>query len=139
MQKRQGKVGAFWLCVKIVPLLVILSVFLGVVATLATSATAKADTGGYPYASMACVWAPYATTGKGYWCSGYDWGTIHNDTSNSSILSPYRADYRNCADSVAWKIASLGVSSAQYMGLGNANQWAAKAPGKGLTVNTTPA
>ncbi len=130
-------------------IIVVLIMLFGAAITLATIVPAKAYTGGYPYASMACVWSPYATTGTGNWCkkvntsgqiiSDYDWGTIHNDNSSKSEQSPYGYDYRNCTDYVAWKVASLGVPPAHYKGLGNAKDWPANAPGKGLTVNTTPA
>jgi hypothetical protein len=92
--------------------------------TVVTTVPAKADTGGYPYASIACVWSPYATTGTGNWCkkvnasgqiiSDYDWGTIHNDNSSKSEQSPYGYDYRNCTDYVAWEVASLGVLPLLY-------------------------
>jgi surface antigen len=100
---------------------------------------ASADTGGYPYASVPCVYSPYATTGSGYWCSGYNWGTIRNSTANASELSPYGYDYRNCTDYVAWKLASLGVQPAQYKGLGNASTWGTLAAKHGVTNNASPA
>jgi len=118
-------------------------------AVMVAGSPAVADTGGYPYASTACVWSPYATSGTGNWCkkldadghitSEYDWGTIHDNTSYSSELSPYGYYYRNCTDYVAWKLSSLGVQSAQYRGLGNAKAWASPPAGNGLRVDTTPA
>jgi surface antigen len=111
---------------------------LGLVLAVGTSAAA-ADTGGYPYATVPCVYSPYATTGSGYWCSGYNWGTIRNNTGNASELSPYGYDYRNCTDYAAWKLASLGVQPAQYKGLGNANTWGTNATAHGVVSNTTPA
>jgi surface antigen len=101
--------------------------------------TASADTGGYPYASVPCVYSPHATTGSGYWCSGYNWGTIRDNASSASELSPYGYDYRNCTDYVAWKLASLGVQPAQYTGLGNANTWGARAGAHGVVSNGSPA
>jgi len=146
---QQGKAEVGKLHTTIFSIIVVLIMLFGAAITLVTIVPAKADTGGYPYASMACVWSPYATTGTGNWCkkvntsgqiiSDYDWGTIHNDNSSSSEKSPYGYDYRNCTDYVAWKVASLGVPSAHYKGLGHAKDWPANAPGKGLTVNTTPA
>jgi outer membrane protein assembly factor BamB len=145
---QQGKAGTGKLRTTIFSIIVVLIMLFGASITLATTVPAKADTGGYPYASIACVWPPYAITGKGNWCkkvvggkivSDYDWGTIHNDNSSKSEQSPYGYDYRNCTDYVAWEVASLGVLPAQYKGLGNAKDWPTKAPGKGLTVDTTPA
>src|SRR5262245_17650628 len=81
---------------------------------LIPSATAATATGGYPYWKMPCVVPPYGTTGTGYWCAGYNWGTIPNNTTNASELSPYGYDYRNCTDYVAWKLSTLGVRPAQY-------------------------
>src|SRR6266487_3561651 len=146
---QQGKAGTGKLRTRIFSIIVVLIMLFGAAVTLATKVPAKANTGGYPYASMACVWSPYATTGTGNWCkkvntsgqiiSDYDWGTIHNNNSSSSEQSPYGYDYRNCTDYVAWKVASLGVPPAHYKGLGNAKDWPTNAPGKGLTVNTIPA
>jgi surface antigen len=99
---------------------------------------AAADTGGYPYYNMPCVVPPYGTTGTGYWCSGYNWGTIPNNTSNASELSPYGYDYRNCTDYVAWKLSTLGVQPAQYKGLGNADTWGSNAASHGLVDNGSP-
>lgn len=104
---------------------------LGVLALLAvmlvgatvTAAPALADDGGYPNASMQCVHAPYATTGSGYWCSGYEWGTIRDNTSGASIYSSRGYAYRNCTDYVAWKLESLGVSASLVQGRGNGGQW----------------
>src|SRR5260370_4294924 len=112
---------------RLVPAAAVLALFAGstIAVGIATAAPAMASTGGYPYYNMQCVWSPYATTGTGYWCSDYDWGTVRNDSGNDSVLSPYGYDYRNCTDYVAWKVASLGVMPAQYKGLGNANTWAA--------------
>ncbi len=171
---QQGKTGAGKLRTKIFSIIVVLIMLLGVAITLARIVPAKADTtGDYPYASIACVWSPYATTDTGNWCkkvdtsgkiisyqtpfknaafaarashsfeckevSDYDGGTIHNNNSSKSEQSPYGYDYRNCTDYVAWKVASLGVPPTHYQGLRNAKDWPAKAPSKGLTVNTTPA
>ena len=146
---QQGKAEAGKLRTTIFSIIVVLIMLFGATITLATKVPAKAYTGGYPYASIACVWSPYATTGTGNWCkkvntsgqiiSDYDWGTIHNNNSSSSEQSPYGYDYRNCTDYVAWKVASLGVPPAHYKGLGNAKDWPTNAPGKGLTVNTIPA
>src|SRR6266571_589362 len=146
---QQGKAEVGKLRTRIFSIIVVLIMLFGAAITLVTIVPAKAYTGGYPYASMACVWSPYAITGTGNWCkkvntssqiiSDYDWGTIHDDNSSSSEQSPYGYDYRNCTDYVAWKVASLGVPSAHYKGLGHAKDWPTNEPGKGLTVNTTPA
>src|SRR5579859_4739452 len=62
-------------------------------AAPAQAATANpADTGGYPSWNMACVWYPYSTTGTGYWCKDFDWGTTHNDPN--STTSRYGYSYR---------------------------------------------
>jgi surface antigen len=98
-----------------------------------------ADTGGYPYWDTQCIWAPYATEGSGYWCSNYDWGTIRNNATVMSLISPFGYSYRNCTDYAAWKLSSLGVPSDRYEGLGNANTWGAHAPANGVAVNGTPA
>lgn len=119
--------------------------------TVTSAAPARADDGGYPSATMACVWAPYSADGtrNTNWCkktdaqgniiSDYDWGTIHDNNGSASELSIYGYYYRNCVDYVAWKVSTLGVSPNQYKGLGNAKDWPTNAPGKGLTVDTTPA
>src|SRR6266566_9018771 len=52
MQMHQGKVGAFWLRAKIVPLLAILTILFGAAATLATRAPAIAS-GSYNNADIA--------------------------------------------------------------------------------------
>jgi surface antigen len=88
---------------------------------------------------MPCVVSPYGTSGTGYWCPGYNWGTIPNNTGNVSELSPYGYDYRNCTDYVAWELSTLGVKPAQYRGLGNADTWGSNATSHGLVDNTTPA
>jgi surface antigen len=101
--------------------------------------TAFADTGGYPYASMACELSPYNTVGYCNKASGpYDWGPTENGSAASQI-SPYGYGYRNCTDYVAWKLASLGVQPAQYKGLGNGNSWGTRAAAHGVVNNTTPA
>jgi surface antigen len=104
-----------------------------------SSAIVEGGTGNYPYWSTPCIYAPFATSGKGYWCSGYNWGTKHNDSGNASVNSPYGYGYRNCTDYVAWKLNSLGVSQTLYQGLGNAKDWGTKASKKGVTVNSSPA
>src|SRR5439155_19136468 len=113
---QQGKVGAGKLRTRMFSLIIVLVMLLGATITLARIVPAKADTGDYPYVNMPCVWPPYATTGTGNWCkevnkkgkiiSDYDWGTIHNNNTGRSELSPYGYDYRNCTDYVAWKVAS---------------------------------
>lgn len=101
---------------------------------------AAADTGGYPYATMACEHSPYATSGTGYWCANYDWGPVHTAAyDDPSEISPYGYAYRNCTDFVAWKLDSLGVPASVYKGLGNANTWGTRAAGHGVTNNSTPA
>ncbi len=126
-------------------LVVFVSVFIFSVigfAALVSQPIYAAD--GYPYPTMACVHSPYATSGKStfnptvLWCNGYEWGTIRNNATNASLLSPYGYGYRNCTDYVAWKVSSLGVQPAQYKGLGNAKAWPTNAPGKHLTVDTIP-
>ena len=103
------------------------------------ASASSANSGGYPYASMPCVWKPYASTGHGYWCKDYDWGAIRKNASSKSIESPYGYDYRNCTDYVAWKLASLGVSPTKYRGLGNALTWGTRAKKVGVINNSTPA
>jgi surface antigen len=99
-----------------------------------------AENDGYPYANKPCVHAPYTTQGSGVdWCRNYDWGDRRNDTSAANVISPYGYYYRNCTDYAAWRLAGIGVSPAQYAGLGNAKQWATPAAAKGLQVNATPA
>jgi surface antigen len=88
---------------------------------------------------MPCVVSPYGTTGTAAnWCPGYNWGTIPNNTTDASELSPYGYDYRNCTDYVAWKLSTLGVKPAQYKGLGNGNTWGTYAASHGLTDDDTP-
>src|ERR1022692_3741859 len=124
------------------------ALLLALIPTLVSSAglvfpnaiPASADAGGYPYYNMACVVSPYGTTGNGpNWCAGYNWGTIRNNTSAASELSPYGYDYRNCTDYVAWRLSTLHVKPAQYKGLGNAKAWGANASGNGLVDNGVPA
>jgi len=126
---------------RITPLLMALVLLIAqVAAAMLTPSPAYADTGGYPNDSMPCEHYPYATSGTGYWCANYDWGpkqtTVYNDPSE---ISGYGYAYRNCTDFVAWRLASLGVSSAQYKGLGDAKSWAANASANSLSIDTTPA
>jgi surface antigen len=105
----------------------------------AAPASAAVATGGYPYWNMACVVYPYGRTGTAAnWCPGYNWGTIRNNTTNASELSPYGYDYRNCTDYVAWKLSTLGVKPARYKGLGNGNTWGKYAASHGLVDNDIP-
>lgn len=100
---------------------------------------AHAETLGYPEAAIQCVHAPYATSGTGYWCSGYSWGTQRDNDSYSSILSGRGYVYRNCTDYVAWKLQSLGVPDSLTRSLGNGGEWYARAGGKpGLSRGTSP-
>jgi surface antigen len=106
------------------------------VALSSSVSPALAEDGGYPSATMQCVHAPYATTGVGYWCSGYEWGTTRDNTSGTSIYSSRGYAYRNCTDYVAWKLESQGISSSLTRGRGNGGQWDASS--SGVTLTTTP-
>ena len=53
-------------------------------------------------------------------------------------LSPYGYYYRNCTDYVAWRLVDSGVKASKVSGLGNANTWDDNAPGRGVTVNSSP-
>lgn len=98
-----------------------------------------AGTGGYPYPDKPCIWAPYIVhSTKANWCRNYDWGNRRNDSSSSNVTSSYGYSYRNCTDYAAWRLHMLGVSSAQYKGLGNAKRWASPPSKKGLRVDATP-
>lgn len=109
-------------------------------AILGQAPAVSAKSSQYPYGSMPCVWAPYATTGKtARWCRGYEWGKIRGSPAAASVISPYGYYYRNCTDYAAWKVSALGVKPAQYRGLGNAKLWAARAPAHGLRVDNQPA
>lgn len=99
----------------------------------------QSSTGGYPYAYVPCIYPPYATSGTGYWCRGYNWGTIHKKATAKSELSPYGYPYRNCTDFMAYELWRLGVSRNRYIGLGNANTWGTRARSHGVTNNSTPA
>lgn len=104
------------------------------------SSALSTDTGGYPYWDMPCVWSPYSTSGTGYWCRDYAWGTIQNNEGSKSVIDPtYGYAYRNCTDYAAWKLSTLGVPSSRYDDMGNANTWGSNAPNHGVTVNSTPA
>ncbi|WP_427921159.1 CHAP domain-containing protein [Streptomyces sp. cg40] len=111
------------------------SSLLGIGVTL-SAAPAAAEDGGYPSATMQCIHAPYKTTGTGYWCSGYSWGTIKDNDSGASIYSARGYAYRNCTDYVAWKLESQGISSSLVRGRGNGGQWDDSSTG--VTVTTTP-
>ncbi|HSE61490.1 MAG TPA: CHAP domain-containing protein [Candidatus Saccharimonadales bacterium] len=88
------------------------------------SLPAAAETGGYPdWNATDCS----GTYGIYSWCKGGTW------------LSSRGYGYRNCVDYAAWKVASLGVTSAQYGGLNNAKYWNDNAASHGLVANTTPA
>jgi len=94
----------------------------------------------YPYPTKPCVHAPYTVTGSGpNWCPNYDWGDRPNDTTAANVISPYGYYYRNCTDYAAWRVSTHGVQPAQYKGLGNAKDWASRAPSKGVPVNGAPA
>ncbi|MEO8954926.1 MAG: CHAP domain-containing protein [Ktedonobacteraceae bacterium] len=156
---QQGKVGVGKQRTRIFSIIVALIMLLG--ATLALAGTriipTKAATSSYPYATMPCVWPPYATNGpKAYkyqnaWCklvdkktgkivSYDDWGTIPGNSTNASEIDPvYGYAYRNCTDYVAWKLSTLGVKPQLYKGLGNAKDWANPPSTNHLTVNGTPA
>ena len=87
---------------------------------------------------MPCELAPYSSVGYCTTVSGpYDWGPTPNGSAASQI-SPYGYGYRNCTDYVAWKLASLGVSSSRYKGLRDAKYWGTNAAGHGLTVDGKP-
>jgi surface antigen len=118
-----------------------MAVLVGTVGLVVGTASlaAAADTGGYPYWSMPCVWSPYATSGPAGYCADYDWGTIKGNDSAKSVQSPYGYDYRNCTDYVAWRLSTLGVEPAQYMGFGNAKRWGQQAARHGLVDNDIPA
>src|SRR5690349_7228796 len=100
---QQGKVGAGKLRTRMFSIIVVLMMLMGATITLAGTRIlpTKAATSSYPYASMPCVWPPYATDGpKAYkyqnaWCKLVDkktgkvlqyddWGTIRDNNSNSS-------------------------------------------------------
>ena len=86
---QQGKTGAGKLRTKIFSIIVVLIMLLGVAITLARIVPAKADTtGDYPYASIACVWSPYATTDTGNWCKKVD--------TSGKIIS-YQTPFKNAA------------------------------------------
>ena len=97
------------------------------------------STGNYPYSTVPCIWAPYAIYGTGYWCRGYNWGTIRNKATAASEESPYGYPYRNCTDFVAWKLTMLGVPARRFWGLGNANTWGTHARAHGVRNDATPA
>lgn len=88
--------------------------FLVLAACLFFAATtpAKAETGGYPYASY---------HGPGTNPSKYWW----TDTSGSGY-SPYGYAYRNCTDFVAWKLNATNKFSATS-GYGHGYQWGHRA------------
>ena len=65
---QQGKVKVGKLRATFFSIIVVLIMLFGAAITVVTTVPAKADTGDYPYASIACVWSPYATTGTGNWC-----------------------------------------------------------------------
>src|SRR5256885_16127675 len=66
---QQGKVRVGKLRTTFFSIIVVLIMLLGAAITaVVTTVPAKADTGGYPYPSIACVWSPYATIGTGNWC-----------------------------------------------------------------------
>lgn len=100
---------------------------------------APPSTGDYPYSTVPCIWAPYATYGTGYWCRGFDWGTIRDTATAASEESPYGYPYRNCTDFVAWKLTMLGVPPRRFWGLGNADTWGTHARAHGVRNNSTPA
>ncbi len=100
------------------------------------SVGADAETFGYPHSGVPCIHSPYKTSGSGYWCKNYDWGTKRNKTSSTNTSRGY--GYRNCTDYVAWKLQSLYVPSGKWMGLGHGGQWWEFASGKGVTVNGSP-
>lgn len=102
--------------------------------------SASAQNGAYPYPDKPCVWAPHARQGVGpNWCPNYDWGDQPGSTAAANVISPYGYYYRNCTDYAAWKVHAQGVSPAQYKGLGNAKDWAARGPRNGLRVDGVPA
>ncbi len=111
---------------------------------LIVSNAAGGDTGGYPYADMPCVWAPYATDGTGHWCMapggtaadpGACWGTVRDSCITGWYSEEYLYAYRNCTDYVAWRLASLGVKPALFPHPGNGKDWVS-AP---VTVDENPA
>ena len=128
--KAHKRLKAFLLCLVVLFGSVGLTVF-------GPASPVRADDGGYPHATMACIHAPYATDGTGYWCSGYSWGPNHNNPN--TIYSTRGYAYRNCTDYVAWKLQSLGVASGWTSGLGNGGDWYTNAANKsGLDRGTVP-
>lgn len=105
----------------------------GAVAATVLLATPKvlAATGGYPYPDVPCAHAPYNVRGR---CPNYDWGT-----TAANVISLYGYYYRNCTDYTAWKVSTLGVGPERYKGLGDAKNWIARAPSRGVRVDATPA
>ncbi len=84
--------------------------------------------GGYPWGRAKCI-----HTGQvDGWCSNYDWavgGSIWNFSTGGY-------GYRNCTDWVSFRVRSTGKFVPS--GMGNANNWDDRAPGKGFKVSSTP-
>jgi surface antigen len=106
------------------PSTVVVAMVVTVACALATTAGTASATGGYPDADAVDCSASF---GVYSWCKGGTW------------LSGRGYAYRNCTDFVAWKLQSLGVPDTRTRGLGNANTWDDRAPGKGVAVNGAPA
>lgn len=110
-------------------------------AFLAPALPARAETGGYPAATMPCEWAPQATSGPPgtEWCNDFDWGPAPSTVSGgqesvdeSATISPRGFGYRNCTDYVAWL---LGFGAATVHG--NAAQWRSQVPSPDVTRSPT--
>lgn len=109
----------------------------GTLAEDTQPAAANTETGGYPDASLRCIYPPYNTTGA---CKNYDWGmkTVNEQgySYNASVYSPRGYGYRNCTDWVAYRAKDrLGITLAA---LGNAKQWDDNGSSKNYTVDDTP-
>jgi surface antigen len=123
-------------------LTLIMAALLSGIGFIAIPATqALADDGGYPNATMPCIWDPYKTSGlckNNAGVTTYEWGPDHGN--ENTIYSGRGYAYRNCTDYVAWKLQSLGVADSWTRGLGNGGQWYDNAGSKsGLSRGTTPA
>jgi surface antigen len=95
-----------------------------VLATVVTHDSARAETGGYPYADYS---GPGSNAAQSYWTD-----------SNGNPYSPYHYNYRNCTDYVAWKLAAVSGWNPNAS-MGNASGWAAWAIDHGYVVDTKPA
>lgn len=105
------------------------------------AAPARADTGGYPQATMPCEWFPQATSGPAgtEWCNDFDWGPAastllagQETIDEPTTISPRGFGYRNCTDYVAFK---LGFDASVVHG--NGAQWKAQLPPEDVTSYPT--